>query len=184
MTGRLPRDTVWLTSLIERDDKADIDQCTVSCVKEGFVRGLSVGGAEGVDRDGELMVEDSDGTKHTIKIIATHQYPIPRTRTHCSVPISNGKPPTGTPMVFNIGLSGEDCHSRVSRNCQCSKSLAGMKLIGWRACQSQSMWTLCWNDKCRASQRSQDLQLSGKELVFFSSAFLLHCTASICTACG
>ncbi len=77
MTGRLPRDTVWLTSLIERDDKADIDQCTVSCVKEGFVRGLSVGGAEGVDRDGELMVEDSDGTKHTIKIIATHQYPIP-----------------------------------------------------------------------------------------------------------
>ncbi len=26
-------------------------------------------------------------------------------------------------MTFNIGLSGEDCHRRVSRNCRCSKSL-------------------------------------------------------------
>ncbi len=36
-----------------------------------------MGDTEGVDRHGELTVEDSNGTKYTIKIIATHQYPIP-----------------------------------------------------------------------------------------------------------
>ncbi len=77
MTGHLPTDSMQITEQIERDDKADVDQCRVSCIERGFVRGLSVGGAEGVDRHGELTVEDSNGTKHTIKIIATHQYPIP-----------------------------------------------------------------------------------------------------------
>ncbi len=77
MTRHLPKDAMRITHLIERDDKADVDQYGVSCIERGFVRGLSVGGAEGVDRHGELTVEDLNGTKHTIKIIATHQYPIP-----------------------------------------------------------------------------------------------------------
>ncbi len=77
MTGHLPTDSMRVSEQIERDDEADVDQCRFSCIERGFVQGLSVGGAEGVDRHGELTVEDSDGTKHTIKIIATHQYPIP-----------------------------------------------------------------------------------------------------------
>ncbi|KAK0245455.1 hypothetical protein EDD85DRAFT_1016563 [Armillaria nabsnona] len=56
-------------------------------IKRGFVRGLAVGGVEGIDRYGELVVEDVHGIArifnivgshtHTFKIIASHQYPIP-----------------------------------------------------------------------------------------------------------
>ncbi len=56
-------------------------------IKRGFVRGLAVGGVEGSDRYGELVVEDVRGIArvfnisasrtHTFKIVASHQYPIP-----------------------------------------------------------------------------------------------------------
>ncbi|PBK99602.1 hypothetical protein ARMGADRAFT_511057 [Armillaria gallica] len=56
-------------------------------IKRGFVRGLAVGGVEGSDQCGELVVEDVRGIArifnisasrtHTFKIIASHQYPIP-----------------------------------------------------------------------------------------------------------
>ncbi|SJL14998.1 uncharacterized protein ARMOST_18478 [Armillaria ostoyae] len=79
MTTHLPKDKCNIAiASFKWDDKASIDQCNaVTCIEMGLVQGLSVGGAEGVDRHGELTVEDSDGTKHTIKIFATHQYPIP-----------------------------------------------------------------------------------------------------------
>ncbi len=80
MTGTSTTDSMRVSEQIERDDEADVDQCRVSCIERGFVQGLSVGGAEGVDRHGELTVEDSDGTKHTIKIIA--HTPVPDSRGH------------------------------------------------------------------------------------------------------
>ena len=46
-------------------------------IKKGFVRGLAVGGVEGSNRYGELVVEDVCGIASTFKIIASHQYPIP-----------------------------------------------------------------------------------------------------------
>ncbi|PBL01398.1 hypothetical protein ARMGADRAFT_425021 [Armillaria gallica] len=56
-------------------------------IKRGFVRGLAMGGVEGIDRYGELVVEDARGIArifnivasrmHTFKIIASHQYLIP-----------------------------------------------------------------------------------------------------------
>ncbi len=56
-------------------------------IERGFVRGLAVGGVEGSDRYGELVVEDVRGIArifnisasrtHTFKIVASHQYPIP-----------------------------------------------------------------------------------------------------------
>ncbi|KAK0231732.1 hypothetical protein EDD85DRAFT_114125 [Armillaria nabsnona] len=78
MTTALPAvDSMRITVAVGWDDKTDADQCYAHCIERGFVRGLSVGGAEGVDRHGELTVADSNGTNHTIKIVATHQYPIP-----------------------------------------------------------------------------------------------------------
>ncbi len=38
---------------------------------------LAVGGVEGIDRCGELVVEDADGMTHAFNILASHQYPIP-----------------------------------------------------------------------------------------------------------
>ncbi|KAK0245452.1 hypothetical protein EDD85DRAFT_943878 [Armillaria nabsnona] len=56
-------------------------------IKRGIVRGLAVGGLEGRDRYGELVVEDARwiahifnivvSRMHTFKIVAGHQYPIP-----------------------------------------------------------------------------------------------------------
>ncbi len=46
-------------------------------IESGFVHGLAVGGEEGIDRCGELIVEDADGTAHTFNILVSHQYPIP-----------------------------------------------------------------------------------------------------------
>ncbi|KAK0231722.1 hypothetical protein EDD85DRAFT_956539 [Armillaria nabsnona] len=47
------------------------------CIESGIVRGLAVGGADGVNRQGELVVEDANGTKYKFNIVAAHQYPIP-----------------------------------------------------------------------------------------------------------
>ncbi|PBL01394.1 hypothetical protein ARMGADRAFT_1160597 [Armillaria gallica] len=50
-------------------------------IKRGFVRGLAVGGVEGSDRYGDLIVADVRGIAprrgRIFKIVASHQYPIP-----------------------------------------------------------------------------------------------------------
>ncbi|KAK0456822.1 hypothetical protein EV421DRAFT_2029270 [Armillaria borealis] len=46
-------------------------------IERGLVHGLAVGGVEGIDRCGELVVEDVDGIAHSFNIVASHQYPIP-----------------------------------------------------------------------------------------------------------
>ncbi len=57
--------------------REDDDWCEGFNIESGFVHGLAVGGEEGIDRWGELIVEDADGTAHTFNILASHQYPIP-----------------------------------------------------------------------------------------------------------
>ncbi len=73
MTKPLPNDSDLVHS-VERDDD---DWCEGFNIESGFVRGLAVGGEEGIDRCGELIVRDADGTAHTFNILASHQYPIP-----------------------------------------------------------------------------------------------------------
>ncbi|SJL02838.1 uncharacterized protein ARMOST_06176 [Armillaria ostoyae] len=47
------------------------------CIEAGYVRGLAEGSPQGRHRQGELFVKDNAGGKHTFKIVADHQYPIP-----------------------------------------------------------------------------------------------------------
>ncbi|PBK64627.1 hypothetical protein ARMSODRAFT_456419 [Armillaria solidipes] len=79
MDGALPppqlsgRDSDWhgLTKA------KDADRCDGPCIESGYVRGLSHGSPEENYRQGELIIEDTTGTKHMFKIVADHQHPIP-----------------------------------------------------------------------------------------------------------
>ncbi|PBL01376.1 hypothetical protein ARMGADRAFT_1160582 [Armillaria gallica] len=73
MTKPLPNDIQWIEGVGRDDD----DWCEGFNIESGFVRGLAVGGEEGIDRWGKLIVEDADGMAHTFDILASHQYPIP-----------------------------------------------------------------------------------------------------------
>ncbi|KAK0506548.1 hypothetical protein EDD18DRAFT_1325746 [Armillaria luteobubalina] len=74
MKKPLPRNIgIWLPN-VERDDH---DWCKEHRIERGFVRGLAVGGEEGISRCGELVVKDADGISHAFRIAASHQYPIP-----------------------------------------------------------------------------------------------------------
>ncbi|SJL05358.1 uncharacterized protein ARMOST_08725 [Armillaria ostoyae] len=74
MTKSLPKESNPPAAYVERDDD---DWCEGLHIERGFVRGLAVGGVEGIDRCGELVVEDADGLGHSFNIVASHQYPIP-----------------------------------------------------------------------------------------------------------
>ncbi|KAK0478150.1 hypothetical protein IW261DRAFT_1482179 [Armillaria novae-zelandiae] len=78
MTKSLPKGINGSPGLpyVKRDDDGH-DWCEGLCIKRGFVRGLAVGGEEGIDRCGELVVKDRDGMTHAFHITASHQYPIP-----------------------------------------------------------------------------------------------------------
>ncbi len=82
MTEALPpphfsgRDSGWM-GYVQRTKKKDADWCDGPCIESGYVRGLSQGSLEGTFRQGELIVKGNRGTKHTFKIIAHHQRPIP-----------------------------------------------------------------------------------------------------------
>ncbi|KAK0232818.1 hypothetical protein IW262DRAFT_25361 [Armillaria fumosa] len=73
MDKSLPTDVTFLRGCptVCRDDN---DWCEGFHVERGFVRGLAL---EGIDRRGELVVEDADGIAHSFSILAGHQYPIP-----------------------------------------------------------------------------------------------------------
>ncbi|KAK0432224.1 hypothetical protein EV421DRAFT_1719706, partial [Armillaria borealis] len=62
---------------VQHDDETDEDWVDGFCIEKGFLRGLDVGLAEGVDQRGQLVVKDADGMSHTFKICVTHQFPIP-----------------------------------------------------------------------------------------------------------
>ncbi|SJL05337.1 uncharacterized protein ARMOST_08704 [Armillaria ostoyae] len=74
MTESLPHHEYDLAAYVERDDD---DWCEGLHIERGFVHGLAEGGEEGMDRCGELVVEDAHGIAHTFGILASHQYPIP-----------------------------------------------------------------------------------------------------------
>ncbi|KAK0245485.1 hypothetical protein EDD85DRAFT_19747 [Armillaria nabsnona] len=73
MTKPLPNDSDRIHGVWRNDD----DWYEGFNIESGFVHGLAVGGEEGIDRCGELIVEDADGREHTFNILASHQYPIP-----------------------------------------------------------------------------------------------------------
>ncbi|PBK65321.1 hypothetical protein ARMSODRAFT_940536, partial [Armillaria solidipes] len=60
-------------------EETDADWCDSqgACIEAGYVRGLAEGSPEEKYRQGELFIEDNAGGKHTFKIVADHQYPIP-----------------------------------------------------------------------------------------------------------
>ncbi|KAK0436245.1 hypothetical protein EV421DRAFT_1716120 [Armillaria borealis] len=63
---------------VYRTEETNADWCeSGACIESGYVHGLAEGSPEGKYRQGELFVEDNDGGKHTFKIVADHQYPIP-----------------------------------------------------------------------------------------------------------
>ncbi|KAK0435886.1 hypothetical protein EV421DRAFT_2086987 [Armillaria borealis] len=62
---------------VQHDDETGEDWCEELCIEKGLVQGLDVGSAEGCDRCGEFVVEDTDGIAHTFKIRAAHQCLIP-----------------------------------------------------------------------------------------------------------
>ncbi|SJL02844.1 uncharacterized protein ARMOST_06182 [Armillaria ostoyae] len=76
MTEPMPRD-YYCSAMLYWDEEADEDWCDGCCIEKGIVHGLDVGGVEGVDRSGQLIVENDDGTANTFTIIAPHQQPIP-----------------------------------------------------------------------------------------------------------
>ncbi|KAK0446533.1 uncharacterized protein EV420DRAFT_892768 [Desarmillaria tabescens] len=67
----------YCRAYVGQDEEAGNDWCKAGCIEKALVRGLEVGGEEGVDRWGELIVEDADGACHTVDLVATHQYSIP-----------------------------------------------------------------------------------------------------------
>ncbi|KAK0457270.1 uncharacterized protein EV420DRAFT_1549838 [Desarmillaria tabescens] len=79
MTEPMPVDC-YCSAMVDRNEEADGDLFDGYCIERGFVRGLAVGGAEGVDRYGMLIVDDVHGKSHTFKIIATHQHLLPEDR--------------------------------------------------------------------------------------------------------
>ncbi|KAK0185992.1 hypothetical protein F5146DRAFT_1005133 [Armillaria mellea] len=69
-------DSGWNGDVLRSKDE-DVDWCDGPCIDSGYVRGLSKGLPEGDFREGELIIKDNTGTKHTFMIVADHQYPIP-----------------------------------------------------------------------------------------------------------
>ncbi|KAK0431317.1 hypothetical protein EV421DRAFT_2041320 [Armillaria borealis] len=70
------RNSDW-HEFVLRTKAKDADRCDGPCIESGYVWGLSQGSPEENYREGELIIKDTTGAKHTFKIIADHQHPIP-----------------------------------------------------------------------------------------------------------
>ncbi|SJL16591.1 uncharacterized protein ARMOST_20117 [Armillaria ostoyae] len=64
----------WLAK-VGRTEETDVDWFEGPSIDSGYVRGLEYD--EEGPRQGELIVRDPNGERHTLKIFADHQYPIP-----------------------------------------------------------------------------------------------------------
>ncbi|PBK65696.1 hypothetical protein ARMSODRAFT_1087315 [Armillaria solidipes] len=67
----------YRSGYVEHHDEKGEDWYERDCIEKGLVQGLDVGSAEGCDRCGELVVEDTHRIMHTFKIRVTHQCLIP-----------------------------------------------------------------------------------------------------------
>ncbi len=70
------RDRGWRGYVLHTKAK-DTDRYDGPCIESGYVRGLFHRSLKKNFREGELIVEDITGAKHTFMIVAYHQYPIP-----------------------------------------------------------------------------------------------------------
>ncbi len=62
---------------VDWTEDTDSDWAEAFSIKSGYVQRLAEGSYNGNQRQGELVVTDYTGTRHTFKIIANHQYQIP-----------------------------------------------------------------------------------------------------------
>lgn len=62
---------------VSREEETGNDWCEGYCIKKGTVQGLAERGVEGVDRRGELTVEDAHRKTHAFQVTAAHEHPIP-----------------------------------------------------------------------------------------------------------
>lgn len=76
MTEVLPSDSVHLEKGVRRTEETDVNGYAGPCIEAGYVRGLAEGSLEGKHRQGDLVIKDHSGERHTFKVVADHQYPI------------------------------------------------------------------------------------------------------------
>ncbi len=105
---------------VERTKEKDVDWCRGPCIESVYVRGLFHGSLERNFREGELTVEDITGAKHTFKIVAYHQCPIPE-----GLYALVGSDPCCCSQGFyerQCWVVGERLPGRCLRKCRCSRS--------------------------------------------------------------
>ncbi|KAK0491915.1 hypothetical protein EDD18DRAFT_1465671 [Armillaria luteobubalina] len=66
----------WV-GFVWRTKHNNANSCDGPCIESGYVQGLGEESQDGRHREGELLVEDITGGKHTFRIVADHQYLIP-----------------------------------------------------------------------------------------------------------
>lgn len=78
MTESLPLFSRSWGDSVYREEETNTDWCGSdgACIEAGYVRGLAEILPAGNSRQGELVVEDNTGEKHTFEIVADHKYPI------------------------------------------------------------------------------------------------------------
>ncbi len=62
---------------VVRNEGTDSDWFQEVCIESGYVQGLAKRSQDGKHREGELIVTDDAGARHTFKVTADHQYQIP-----------------------------------------------------------------------------------------------------------
>ncbi len=103
-----------------RTKAKDTDRYDGPCIESGYVRGLFHRSLERNFREGELIVEDITGAKHTFMIVAYHQYPTPE-----GLYALVGSDPCHYQGFYEQqywGCRGKDFQGRCLRKCRCSKS--------------------------------------------------------------
>ncbi len=73
----LPSNPESVQAWVEQTEDTDYDWVEEVSIELGYVHGLAKESHDGNHRQGELIVTDDAGTRHTFKIIANHQYQIP-----------------------------------------------------------------------------------------------------------
>ncbi|KAK0501938.1 hypothetical protein EDD18DRAFT_1277863 [Armillaria luteobubalina] len=72
-----PHLTSGWVGFVRRTKDNNADWCDGPCIESCYVRGLGEESTEGKLREGELLVEDTTGGKHTFKVVAVHRCLIP-----------------------------------------------------------------------------------------------------------